>query len=111
MLEYLFICSAGAYRSPTAAEVAMDLARKAGIKRFKSDFFGIDTIYFNVSKRLNRADMIFVMENYMADRLIRHNHISPDKIRVLDIEDMYLKNDPELVRILRQKLEPFFRDL
>ena len=75
------------------------------------NYFGIDTIYVDVSKRLNQADMIFVMEDYIAERLIRHNHISPNKIRVLDIEDMYWKNDPELVRILRQKLEPFFKDL
>lgn len=118
-MEYIFVCSAGMYRSPTAAEVARGLAVKHDIKEFKTDFLGIDCLDVmgnvdGVSKRLNKADLIFVMEQYMANRLVRFFGVPNKKIHNLDIEDIYpIKEYPKLKKelegILTEKLEPFFK--
>ncbi len=116
-MEYIFVCSAGKYRSPVAAEVALGLAVKHGIREFKSDFLGINCVDFGqiegVSRRLNKADIVFVMEQYMATKLIDYFGIPSKKIYNLEIEDCYpIREYPqlrrELERILTEKLEPFF---
>lgn len=58
-----------------------------------------------VSKALIEwADIIFVMENYHKDAILSISPEAKEKVIVLNIPDMYRRNDPRLVEILRKKL-------
>ena len=116
-MEYIFICYAGVNRSPIAVDVAKTLARKYGIKDFKTEFLGIANVdYLNLDsfrKRLNQANIIFALDNEIVDELVRKG-ISLRKVCNLEIEDCYpVREHPklrgELERILTFKLEPFFK--
>jgi len=61
-----------------------------------------------VSKELiDWADMIFVMEERHKGALIRIDQNAEAKIIVLGVDDHYLKDDPELTRILKEKLSEY----
>ena len=53
------------------------------------------------------ADIIFVMEDYMKKLLEEYYGQKPEKIIVLNIPDIYPKNDPELVAILKKELTQY----
>ena len=53
------------------------------------------------------ADLIFVMEEYMARELETQYGQDPAKIVCLDIPDIYLRDDPILIHILKEALAPF----
>jgi predicted protein tyrosine phosphatase len=55
----------------------------------------------------DKADMIFVMEDYMKEILETELHQPAEKIICLDIPDIYYVGDPELEAALRQKLLPY----
>jgi predicted protein tyrosine phosphatase len=105
---YLFICLANMNRSPTAEEVFRGLAKSKGIK-VRTESAGLS---FLSAKPLNKslaktADQIFVMETYMKEQIEQLYQIEPGRITVLEIPDIYEKNDPVLVKILLEKLEPW----
>ena len=61
-----------------------------------------------VSKELiNWADMIIVMEEHHKEALIRIDQNAEAKIIVLSVDDHYLKDDPELTRILKERLSEY----
>ena len=61
-----------------------------------------------VSKELiDWADMIFVMEEHHKEALIRIDQNAEAKIIVLGVDDNYLKDDPELTRILKERLSEY----
>ena len=108
---YLFVCMANMNRSPTAEEVFRGLAKSKGIP-VKTESAGLS---FLSSQGLNKhlvseADLIFVMENYMKDQIIQIYNVDPGKIIVLDIPDIYERNDPVLVKILLDALEPYLKN-
>jgi predicted protein tyrosine phosphatase len=52
----------------------------------------------------DRADRIFVMEQYMEETLVREFGQSHDKIICLDIPDIFDRHDPALTETLLEKL-------
>lgn len=107
-LHYLFVCAANRNRSPTAAEVLRALAAQAGFT-VEVDSAGISPFAERpVTKELaDRADLIFVMEDYMARELETRFDQDPAKIVCLDIPDVYYRDDPLLVHLLKEALAPF----
>jgi len=94
----LFICSKNQWRSPAAELLFKDnpthLARSAGTSH---------KARIRVSEKLiNWADVIFVMEQRHKEILCQNFPLSLQnkEVMVLDIEDNYRFNDPELVEIL-----------
>jgi predicted protein tyrosine phosphatase len=106
--HYLFVCAANRNRSPTAAAVFRALAAHAGFA-VEVDSAGISPFSERpVTKELaDRADRIFVMEDYMARELETQYGQDPAKIICLDIPDVYYRDDPLLIRLLKEALAPF----
>jgi predicted protein tyrosine phosphatase len=101
----LFICYGNLNRSPTAAEVCTRIAEQYNLN-IEAVSAGIAVYSENpITKYLaDAADVIFVMEDYMKKLLEEYYGQKPDKIIVLNIPDIYPKNDPELVGILQREL-------
>jgi predicted protein tyrosine phosphatase len=99
----LFICSKNQWRSPTAEQLFKNhpehIAYSAGTS---------DKARIRVSqKMLDRADVIFVMERKHKTLLQQRFDITHKQLIVLDIEDNYPFNDPELVAILKDVLKEY----
>ena len=106
--NYLFVCAANRNRSPTAAEVFRALAAQAGFAVEVSAAGLSPYAERPVTKELaDRADLIFVMEDYMARELETRYGQDPAKIVCLDIPDLYYRDDPLLVHLLKEALAPF----
>lgn len=106
---YLFVCMANMQRSPTAEDVARGLAKANGIP-VKSKSAGISPLAEQpIDKELaEEADLIFVMEDFMKQNIEQQFQIEPSRIIVLGIPDVYERNEPQLVRMLTEKLRPYF---
>ena len=106
--HYLFVCAANRNRSPTAEGVFRALATDAGFE-VKVSSAGLSPFSERpVTKELaDSADLIFVMEEYMARELETGYGQNPAKIVCLDIPDIYMRDDPILVHILKEALAPF----
>ena len=103
MSNLLFICSKNQWRSPTAELLfrnhSVHQARSAGTSeqaRIKVN-----------QKLLDWADVVFVMERKHRDILKQRFTVPSQKLIVLDIEDNYQFNDPELVTMLSDALEEY----
>ncbi len=106
--HYLFVCAANRNRSPTAAEVFRALAAQAGLAVEVSSAGLSPYAERPVTKELaDSADLIFVMEDYMARELESQYGQDPAKIVCLDIPDIYYRDDPLLVHLLKEALAPF----
>lgn len=96
----LFVCSGNLDRSPTAEDLLKNVegfeAKSAGTLR------GASTL---ISKELIEwADTIFAMEERHRDIVLS---IDPDvekNVVVLGIRDRYRRGDPDLKRLLKEKL-------
>ena len=105
MSNLLFICSKNQWRSPTAELLFKNhqnyQARSAGT----SDKARVKV----TAKLLDWADVVFVMERKHRDILKQRfaSAIAGKKIVVLDIEDDYLFNDPELIALLKVALSDY----
>jgi len=102
MPNLLFICSKNQWRSPTAELLfknhPVHNARSAGTS---------DKARIKVSQKLiDWADVIFVMERRHRDILKRRfaSAVAGKEMVVLDIEDNYQFNDPELIALLQDTL-------
>jgi predicted protein tyrosine phosphatase len=107
-LHYLFICAINQNRSRTAERVCNQLARALN-KDIRCESAGVHPMAVRrVTKKMaEKADMIFVMEDYMKEILETKFHQPAEKIICLDIPDIYYVGDPELKAALRQKLLPY----
>jgi predicted protein tyrosine phosphatase len=99
----LFICSKNQWRSPTAELLfknhPLHQARSAGTS---------DKARVRLSqKMIDWADEIFVMEYRHRDIIKQNFRLNGKTLRVLDIEDLYQFNDPELVEILQASLAEY----
>jgi predicted protein tyrosine phosphatase len=101
----LFICSKNQWRSPTAELLfknhPVHNARSAGTS---------DKARLKVNqKMITWADVIFVMERKHQQILKEFfpENISGKILVVLDIEDNYQFNDPELIAILKASLQNY----
>jgi len=99
----LFVCSGNIDRSPTAEAL---LRRKEGFEvKSAGTWAGARMV---VSKELiDWADVIFVMEEQHKEALKEIDQRADVKIIVLGIDDHYLKGDPELTRILKERLSKY----
>jgi predicted protein tyrosine phosphatase len=102
LANLLFICSKNQWRSPTAEGIfkghPIHQARSAGTS---------DKARIKVNaKMIAWAEMIFVMERKHKQLLPQRfaHELDGKPVTVLDIEDIYNYNDPELITILRTAL-------
>lgn len=105
LVRVLFICSQNRLRSPTAERM---FSGRAGLEVASA---GMEQSAVNVvsAEAIERADMIFVMEDWHRDELERRfRHVLEDKrVVCLGIPDRYPYMDPELVELLERKLAPY----
>lgn len=100
----LFVCSSNVDRGPTAVGLF------EGNQRFEAQSCGIeeDAIPRVEDYMLRGADIILCMEDehklYIENNFPKINKNNKEII-VLDIPDDYMKNDPELIRLLKEKLQ------
>ncbi|MFT0212111.1 phosphotyrosine protein phosphatase [Pseudomonas sp. F1_0610] len=104
--KLLFICSRNKWRSPTAEDVWRNLGyatRSAGTSR--------DAVNPVSLEDLRWAEHIFVMEVKHRQRLLAAyaRVLAHKPLHVLHIPDNYQYQDPALVNLLKQKVEPFLR--
>jgi predicted protein tyrosine phosphatase len=101
--KVLFVCSGNIDRSPTAEAL---LRGKEGFEvKSAGTWAGAPKV---VSKELmDWADVIFAMEEHHKETLKLIDVRADMKIVVLGIDDHYLKGDPELTRILKERLSKY----
>lgn len=102
----LFVCTQNQLRSPTAEQV---FSNRAG---FEVASAGTDpSAAVPVSPELLEwADVIFVMERAHRNKLTKRfrPQLKSKRIVCLDIPDEFEYMDPALVKLLEQKVGPFF---
>lgn len=96
----LFVCSANIDRSPTAEKLLKSVGG------FEVQSAGT---WLNARKRISEeliewADIIFVMEQQHKETILAIKPDAEDKIVVLNIPDIYPRDDPELIEILKAKI-------
>ena len=103
-MRVLFLCSRNQWRSPTAEAVYQNHPR------VEVRSAGVSTAARRrvTEKLLLWADLVLVMEHEHKQRLREQ---FPDlfrdlRVEVLDIPDDYSFMDPELVALIRQRVEP-----
>ena len=100
--KLLFVCIENNNRSPTAESLFK------GSKKYEAKSCGVSlTATIPISEQaISWADIIFCMEDSQKQYILDNFPIiSKDKdIRVLNIPDIYIRDDPELIRILKKKL-------
>jgi predicted protein tyrosine phosphatase len=106
-MRVVFVCSAALNRSPTAAELFNGWTDERGRVWKASSYAACNEVPEELQK-LQRADVILAMEPGHVE-LLRHRLGRQCKIPVfcLNIPDMYLRNDPKLIRILKRKVPKF----
>jgi len=100
-MKVLFICNQGKHRSKTAAEIFTD--------KFETRYAGI---YENVitNKELDWADLAIVMEDHQR-KFIAENfgkQYMKKRILCLDIPDIYQYMQPNLIQIMKEKMEEIY---
>ncbi|HZX59841.1 MAG TPA: protein tyrosine phosphatase [Mucilaginibacter sp.] len=103
MSNLLFICSKNQWRSPTAESLfknhPLHQARSAGTS---------DKARIRISQKLiDWADVLFFMERKHLDIVKQRFQSENQTIIVLDIEDNYQCNDPDLIEILKASLSDY----
>jgi predicted protein tyrosine phosphatase len=103
-MRILFVCTANKLRSPTAEDVFRDWPG------FEVISAGTDS---EAPRPLTKelvasADMIFAMENHHRERIRKKFKKRPpdDRIITLHIPDEFERGDPDLIALLREKVEP-----
>ncbi len=104
-LHYLFVCRANVDRGPTAEAVCRRIAAENGLP-IEAGSAGIaEGALRPVTKQMaDLADRIFVMEPDMERTMIREYGQDPAKIVCLNVPDLYEREEPDLVKMLEQKL-------
>lgn len=106
--KLLFICSGNLDRSPTAEK----LFRNSEIYEAKSAGTHPDAIIKVSQNLIDWADVVFVMSEREDGHLtfLKQNfNIKEKKIFDLDISDVYDRDDPELIKLIADKLETIYR--
>jgi len=108
--HYLFICHANINRSKTAEDVCRKIAEQSDLEITISSAGMSEACANPVSREMvDKADIIFVMEDYMKIQLEQRYNQSPGKIICLHIPDMYERGDLVLTRILQDALYEYFK--
>ncbi|MCD6538574.1 protein tyrosine phosphatase [Candidatus Bathyarchaeota archaeon] len=98
--KILFVCTGNMDRSPTAESL---LKGKEGFEVRSAG------TWIHARRRISRdliewAHRIFVMEDHHKRAILSICPEAEGKIIVLNIPDIYMRNDPELIEILKMKL-------
>lgn len=101
--KLLFVCTNNMERSPTAEDLFKN-SKKFVAKSCGTGFFARKRVS---SEFVEWADKIFVMEEGHRSDILKHFPKAKRKIKVLDILDVFPRNDEELVEILREKLKKY----
>lgn len=107
-MHLLFVCSRNQWRSPTAEKVYQNDARVEARSAGTSA-----SARCRVSEKLLRwADLVLVMEHEHKRRL---EEMFPEvargvRVEVLDIPDDYPYMDAELMRVIRERVEPLLEE-
>lgn len=103
-MKVLFVCTANKLRSPTAEVVFRHFP---GIQAVSA---GMDPESPNPLNQelVASADLIFAMESHHRERIRKKYKPRPadNRIITLYIPDEYERGDPELVELLKNKVEP-----
>jgi len=102
-MRILFVCRANLQRSPTAEKLFKS-------NNIETKSAGIDPLSFIVinQKTIDWANKIFVMEESQKEFILDNFKVDKDII-VLDIPDIYFKDDPELIKILKKKVGKYLK--
>lgn len=105
MMNILFICSKNQWRSPTAELLFAD---REGINTLSAGTRK-DAQCVVDNELLKWADLVLVMESKHLNRLSAHFPATMryKKTHVLGIPDNYRFNDPALIELLEQKVQPY----
>ncbi|MGN8068215.1 low molecular weight protein tyrosine phosphatase family protein [Mucilaginibacter sp. 22184] len=103
MANLLFICSKNQWRSPTAKLLFKNHPVHQAYSAGTSDKARIRVN----QKMIDRADVIFVMERKHQQLLKQRFDVTGKALLVLNIEDNYQFNAPELVAILEEALREY----
>ena len=103
--KILFVCTYAKARSATAEEMFN------GVGGIEAKSAGTAKDYPNcVTKELmDWAEVILVMEEIHRQYLIEVDGSSAHKILVLDIPDLFGRNQPELIQLLHEKAQPILK--
>jgi predicted protein tyrosine phosphatase len=105
-MKLLFICNIGQNRSKTAAEIFS--------KSYETKYFGIYIEYSKKAKELlDWADVVFVMEEHQR-KFIADNYPKQyitKRILNLEIIDSYKYNQPELIKILKERVNDWLKKI
>jgi predicted protein tyrosine phosphatase len=106
-IHTLFVCARNQWRSPTAERIFRDDSRFSVRSRGLSPQSPRQITLTDVAW----ADRIFVMETKHRTRLVERfqEALHEKPIHVLDIPDDYPFMDPELIELLRERVEWHFR--
>lgn len=103
--KVLFVCTANLLRSVTAEIIFSQWdnldVKSAGTFRFANNVITIELIEW--------ADIIFAMQDHHKKDILKLVPKSENKIIVLNIPDIYDRMDPNLVRILKEKVPRFLQ--
>jgi predicted protein tyrosine phosphatase len=108
MKKVLFICSQNRLRSPTAERLFQDnpdlIVHSAGL--------GPDAVKPVTEEQLEQADIIFVMEELHRSVLAKRyrDAVTGKKVVCLNIPDMFPYMDPELIKLLENRVPPHLAD-
>ncbi len=101
-MKVLFICNQNQNRSKTAEEVFKG--------RFKTKSAGLYNTEPVTKKELSWADVIMVMEEAQRAEIAKRfpKQYMQKRIISLDIPDVYHFNQPELIEVLKSKVDSLF---
>ncbi|MBW2967882.1 phosphotyrosine protein phosphatase [Candidatus Woesearchaeota archaeon] len=98
-MKLLFICNQNQNRSPTAAALFSESydTRSAGL-------YSAEPV---TKEQLEWADTVIVMEEEMRSEIAKRfpNLYLKKRILCLNIPDMYRKDQPELVELIKERME------
>lgn len=107
----LFVCTANVARSPTAAAIFLDLAGSAGRYAVRSAGTASRATRRLTTRDLAWADMVIAMESGHRTEILGRWPDHAAKVRVLDVRDDYEPDEPELRRLLTDKLDALLSEL
>lgn len=103
--NYLFICAYNIDRSTTAERVCEEIAEKRNLE-IRASSAGLEDSDNPITKEMaDKADKIFVMEDYMKTQLVEKYNQDPGKIINLNVPNELPEDPLELVRVFENKLE------
>jgi len=101
----LFVCTANYYRSITGERIYKE---REDLEVQSAGTFPFAERVVN-SELINWADIIFAMEHHHKDDLLRLVPEADDKIIVLEIPDIFQRMDPVLIKLLKERVNPYLK--